>query len=215
MISGWDLYKIYQPLKLHFTTDFNVMKYGFKNTATRNKHAETFSSRNYAGLFDAYAARLQSKRKAGLFCVANMVYDGDPNFIFKDYAQTEKTYLQMIKVRDSLTRTFRLDLDWVKGACENKGINPAKSIESLDGKKPPLLQFFLARKIQPETLSIIDDALTSVGVDFFDKWGQMYHNDSYVQKRLFTNKKFKPFFTYDKDKFHKLALEVFRSGQDV
>lgn len=191
MLSGWEFFKIYHSLKLHFTSkSYDVLKYNGKTSMSEN----SFNSRNDRHRFDSFAYKLIGKNKAGHFCIANLMY-GSSNFIYEPFDQGYDVYLEWKKVRESMTREFQKDVVYLNQLAGSRACLDLFA-ETKSGKLPPILQVALAGKINPETVII----LNKEHKEFFDSWTSMCNNDPYVSKTLLKWQKYAPFVSYDSDK---------------
>jgi hypothetical protein len=192
MITPWSFYKVYLPLKLHFTSSFDVFKYKFKLPNLADKNKPKFEQRNDFALFQSYASVSKNMSHAAEICVSNLKYSSD--FIYQlDKEAAYKHYLNMIKVRDSLTRNFNQEL---------------KHVKHIDDSIVPLM---VRDKISTETYIVISDYLKESNFDIEKK----YLYDPYINKKMFLANKYRPFFKYDKEKFFNIVKEQQKSGQDV
>jgi hypothetical protein len=191
MLSGYEFFKIYHSLHLHFTSaKYDVFKYNGKTNASYS----AFERRRDKLRFDSFANKLIGKHKAGQFCIANFVY-GSNHFIYEPYDDGYDVYLHWKKIRESVTHTFEKDIGYLNRIVENKpGINLFEKTKS--GNHPPLLQVGLAQMVGVETLCIIDKEHR----EFFDNWMLICDNDPMVTEKLLMWKKYQPFVNYDEDK---------------
>jgi len=191
MLSGFEFFKIYHSLHLHFTSkNYDVLKYNGKT----NVSYDAFERRNDKMRFDSFAHKLIGKNKAGHFCIANLVY-GNSQFIYKPFDDSYEVYLQWRKIRESMTRTFEKDVEYLNKLA---GSRPAFDLfaKTKKGNLPPVLQVALGDHITPETLCILDKEHK----EFFDNWSEICQNDPYVDKVLLKWKKYQPFVAYDADR---------------
>jgi len=146
-MDGFDVYKTYLAIKLHFTRDdYNFDMY---NGRTRASY-DSFNKRNDRFFFH----RIAKKYKTDMvdFLVSGFV--GNHNTWVGDLntSTAEQKYLQHIKRRDGFSYYFKLDMmHLIKKA--NGDFN--KIFKCYKGQHPILLKSFLAKKIGLDTLSVL------------------------------------------------------------
>lgn len=191
MLSGWELFRIHQALKLHFTSEsYDVVKYSGKTRAT----FDSFQRRDDRFKYDAVANKLFGKNKAGHFCIANIMY-GSQFFIYDQFADSYDVYLKWKKVRESITREFENDVSYLNQLAGSRP-NLDLYAKTKSGKMPPLLQVALAGHIHVESLVILNNEHR----EFFDKWSELCHTDPMLSGTILKWKKYTPFVAYDVDR---------------
>jgi hypothetical protein len=193
MLSGFDFFKIYHSLHLHFTSSkYDVLKYNGRT----NVSFEVFDRRRDSMRFNSFAHKLIGKNKAGRFCIANFVY-GSKNFIYEPYDDAYEVYMKWKKVRESITRTFEKDVSYLNTLASSRAAFDLFA-KTKKGNYPPILQVVLGGHISIETVCILDKEHK----EFFDNWKEICQNDPYVEKELLKWKKYQPFVQYDADKIN-------------
>ena len=195
MLSGYEFYKIYQSLHLHFTTEsYDVLKYGGRTRTT----FEAFKNRRDAIRFDSFANKLFNKTKAGQYCIANLS-SGNDRFMYESYEDGYEVYLKWKKVKESITREFENDVKYLTRLAVSRG-----TIDLFDktksGNLPPILQVALGGDIHPETVLI----LNKEHKEFLSRWEVFVKDDPYLSKLILRWKKYQPFVSYDPDKIKPL-----------
>lgn len=105
-ISGYECFKLYMPLKLHFTTDnFNV----FVNSRVKNTNLEYYNKRKDKKSFESISKLFANPRECVRYYVSNFVYSND-NFLY-DREEGNRFYNEWNKTRQSLTYTFKNDME--------------------------------------------------------------------------------------------------------
>lgn len=109
-MNGFQAYQIYNSLRLHFTTDFNAVKYNFKSKV----NPTSFEMKKERYLFEKFA-RSHKPKELLLFYTANFLKDeGWPTDM------KEKNYLDLIAKLDSLSYIFKTDCQKIGDEAENK-----------------------------------------------------------------------------------------------
>jgi len=190
-MEGFTFYKIYLPLHLHFTSSYNVMKYGGKlKTLTK----ESFERRQDKGIFCKWGNKFENQTKAGQVVLGNLIYNND-EFVYQDVQDAIDVYYEWKKVRESITEVVKNDCS---GLAEHlKKLSFWKSFleRTPSGNTAPLLQLYQHKRIHPESLIALDSI-----TPFIDKWETEYAIDPLISNRLFKLNKYKPFVKFDKDK---------------
>ena len=105
-MEAFQAYKTYVAIKNHFTSkSYDFFKYGGRTKASRT----TFEKRN-----DKYFFHKLSKRRDVVdYLVANFIYNDSTTWVgdFINNEQSDKHYLRLVKVRESLSYIFSQDLD--------------------------------------------------------------------------------------------------------
>lgn len=196
MITGYETFGLYQALKLHFTTDsYDFHKYGGKSKIS----VEAFENRKDKYQFYKLSRRLKNKDDLIDFIVANMVSE-DTSWVGDLLEEnSEINYRQRQRVLQSLSYTFENDCDRIFAGHEN----PNMVLQSEDGDYPQLLTMALQKKIEFETLCILNDILK-----FLPMWSRKI-NDT-VRWPTYKRKieKYTPFIQYDKDKMKNILKKV-------
>ena len=100
-MDGYQAYQIYQSLKLHFTSDYDAVKYNYKTAVKQN----TFERRKDRYFFEKLS-RNYNKEKLIHYFTANLVHN--PNMWIGD--MNEKIYNDYISRYDKLTYMVTQDM---------------------------------------------------------------------------------------------------------
>jgi hypothetical protein len=186
----------YLALKRHFTTEYDYFKYNGKVKASQQ------SFENRKDKFQFY--KLSKRKDAKEFILANMIFD--PTLWIGDLLDNEKAeevYNEWARKQQTLSYVFKNDLNELNDDFNSNLLVP-------DGQHPRLLQLYNMRRINIETLVIIDD---------------MVHNFSYWERKIADpiifpsiNKfvgKVRPFIRYDKSKMKAILLDKFTQSQQA
>jgi hypothetical protein len=143
-MTGFEAFKYYMALKLHFTTPtFNV----FTNQGRIKGTRQAFFMRNDHVLFEKLAKHYSTGKDYIQFIAANFMY-GNPNVVY-DAEQSLTNYKEFLRRRQSITRVFTDDLNTI--LCSGAQLNFSGS------SIPEVLQLFVANKITIETMVILND----------------------------------------------------------
>lgn len=192
-MQAFDAYKTYLALKSHFTSkSYDFFKY---NGAVKAS-AQAFEKRH-----DKYQFSKLAKHKDLVnFLAANMAY-GDATVWVGDLVGTEqsaKHYRDFLKVRDSLAYVFTQDI-------EKLDDDVYKNFTVVGGQHPPLLKLALRHDVTMETFIILNDFWR-----FAKTWNCEIIDDVIWPDFFMKCQKYRPFISYDREKFMQIALDRFR-----
>lgn len=188
MVTGYTLFKVYIPLKLHFTTKFDAFVY--RNERLPSLAFEKYSSRSDCKEFDRWANHDGiTKEKFGKVCIANFVY-GRKDWLYQSKQEALYVYLQWAKIRSNIEEFFNHDNKILQEVAETTGRASIASLteKTPKGNKPPLLQLLLAKKITTEFVCVL-----SRDHNFLDTWNTLYADDPLVNAYIHTVKKYAAF----------------------
>jgi len=191
-MEAFEAYKTYVAIKNHFSSKtYDFFKYGGRTKASR----ATFEKRS-----DRYFFHKLSKRKEVVnYLVANFAYNDSSTWVgdFINNEQSDRYYLRMVKIRESLSYIFSQDLDKLETCFDS-------NFQVIEGQHPIILRKYLQKEINIETLIILDDM-----VSFMKKWNRRIQDPVVWPQVYLRCKKFRPFFEYDKEKLKKVVLDKF------
>jgi hypothetical protein len=210
MPSGYEFFKIYKSLHLHFTSEnYDVFKYNGKSKSINSK---SFTERKDSQLFELWSKHFYSTKSIGQFCLANFVYN-EPTWIYQTHKQAEEIYIKWKSRRDSQLHYFNHDLNVLSQIMEAKKVKSVWDFfaKTPSGNKPPLLQLSLTGSVSKEFICFIDYWC----YPFRLKWEQQYEIDPLISDHLFLIKKYAPFIvnTIDSVQIKKLFTEVVKNHE--
>ncbi|MAR63766.1 MAG: hypothetical protein CMP43_02055 [Rickettsiales bacterium] len=154
-MDGFDVYKIYLAIKLHFTSDsYDYFKHNGKTTARLN----TFTKRR-----DRYFFHKLSRSYSSSACVDYFVagFIGSDTVWIGDVVgkSGQENYTRWQKRIESLSYVFENDCDTLLDFIEEKEIKFDDLFKVKKGQHPPLVKLYLANKITVESMVILNDIL--------------------------------------------------------
>jgi len=190
-MEAFDAYRMYLGLKLHFTTDYDYERYGGKTSATKH----SFLKRKDRNFF-AKVARKYGESTEDYF-VSNFVCS--PKGWLGDFNETN--YNNWMKYRQSLTYNFINEMSFLFSQIENFD----ELFSCQKGKHPVLLRNYLAKRINLQTMVILQGLVNYVKQ--FDKElkDDLVWPDS---RRLIV--KYGTFLDYDKEKCKVQLLKLIK-----
>jgi hypothetical protein len=143
-MNGYQTYQIYQSLKLHFTSNYDAVKYNFK-TAVRE---DTFERRRDRYFFEKLSRRF-NKEKLIQYFTANLVKD--PNVWIGD--MKDSIYDDYVARYDKLTYMVTQDMKLMT----EKGYSFNQICSTSDNNSTnPLLESLRSDEIHPESVVLVD-----------------------------------------------------------
>lgn len=200
-MNGFKAYRYYLALKLHFTTDkFNV----FENKGHVRGSYETFDARHDKYLFDKLARKFSTDRELIQFIVAQFVYN-NINFIY-ELEQADDHYIQWIKVKESITKVFKDDLNELQLVCEKNGYTADEIFNCTLNDFPIIIKLYLGKRINPQTISILSNMNDAVA-----GWLNNQNLALVLESEIRVLYKMHGFIKYDFEKLHKVYKEFIES----
>jgi hypothetical protein len=190
-MNGFEVYKLYLAIKLHFTSDsYNYFTFNGKTRTT----LQSFEKRRDKYFFKKLATKFSQDELIQYF-VAHFVQNEDTWIGDISKIENSSVYLEWTKKIQSMSFVFSNDVDQLLKDAEFEHIFKVSSTH------PPLLKKYLSKSISLETLVIFNKLLNFV--KDFDKtitdpvvWPEL------KRKVL----KYEPFLLVDKPKYKQILL---------
>ena len=183
-MSPYKFFKIYMAVKLHFTTSYDIFKYGGKSHTIKR---ETFEDRPDRHKFVWLGERFHSDDHALRFCVFNFAERDD--WLFMQFIELNDVYLRHEAFYSAFNVNFKKDYDYINDIKRGKGLSfHDLTSRTRSGNKAPLLQLLLQGFVSLEFVSILDARYA-----FSDKWLSENSLDPLVQDAVKRIKKYEPF----------------------
>jgi hypothetical protein len=195
-MNGFEVYKIYLAIKLHFTSknqSYDFHKHNGRTTA----RLETFTKRRDRYFFHKLSKSYNDSSIVNYF-LSNFV--SNTNLWVGDIIGKtgDDHYKQWSKKIEALHYYYEQDIDYI---LERK-ISFDDIFTSKDGQHPPILKMFLSKKINFETVIILDDILS------FSKRLNKNIKETVLWPKLYDRMiRYKPFLTYNIVKY-KMTLKL-------
>ena len=195
-MNGFEVYKIYLAVKLHFTSknqSYDFHKHNGRTTARLG----TFTKRRDRYFFHKLS-KLYNDRDIADYFVSNFVTNtnlwvgdiigrvGDENF---------KLWQKKI---EALSYYFEQDIDYIIDQMNTNDISFNDIMISKQGQHPYILKYFLSKRINFETFIILDDILS------FTKQLNKNIKEKVLWPKLYDRMiRYKPFLKYNVTKYKK------------
>jgi hypothetical protein len=161
MISAYGVFKIYHPVNLHFTSNYDIFKY---NSKIKSINRDIFEERNDKLLFEILSSKLDNAEETLKFCVFNSLRNS--LWLYDAFEISKECYLNGNKFYSNFKRNIKQDYDVIESIKRSKQIqfseisNPTRS-----GNKPPIVQLLLKNNISIECCCLLNSKL-----NFTDTW---------------------------------------------
>jgi len=197
-MEGMKAYSRYQALKLHFTSDYDFVKYGGK---IRTISQETFLKRKDQYLFRKLERKYSDDELTNFF-VANFVSKAGVRWVGEmNGPESEKVYLNWLKRMEAFSYFLKQELQYIED-----NVDKPRMVLATNGEHPPLLKLYLGGKVSAETIISFDKV-----IDTLDTWNRII-TDTIVWPEVYRQlSKYKPFVPVDKDSIKKVMRDVFAS----
>ncbi len=201
-MNGYDLYSLYQAIKLHFTSEtYNFFQYDGKTRVS----IDAFQKRRDKFLFHRLARKYRDEEMVP-FLVSNFV-DRDDNWtksLLEDEA--EETYRDWKRRTDSMSKVYEEDL--VRICPEPKEFNKLFEVE--DGQHPKLLGLYMQKDVTLETLVILNNIF-----NFIKIWDKKISDDIIYPKISRKVRKYGAFLAVNVDKYKLLTKKVLLGDENT
>ena len=150
-MDGFNVYKYYMAVKLHFTTDgYDV----FETNGHVKGSRDVFSSRNDRFIFEKLGRKFDKPFDVIQYFVANFAYGNDA-VVYCD-AESDANLVTWQRRKQSLTQTFKNDIDAILLHVEKNKHTHDRVFKFVQSDHPELLKLFLGSHISIETMVILD-----------------------------------------------------------
>jgi len=200
MYGGFDVYKTYLAIKLHFTSDtYDYHKYEGKV----NCKLDTFTKRNDRYFFHKLSTRY-NKDEITDFFVANFIDDGKKWIGSLLRNDGRDIYLDYKKRKESFTYHFRDDCLRMRDDFLSRNISFDVAFNVDNGQHPRVLRLLIQRRISYQTAVVLNHFL-----NFTKNWDKEITEKVVWPKISFTLTRIKPFITFNTTKSKLIMKEVF------
>lgn len=152
-MTGYEVYKMYLALKLHFTTDsYDYDKFHGKVKASE----QSFEKRKDSYFFKKLASKYTDTKIEEYF-VANFVSDESSYIKNMTSPHGEQVYIEWKKRRDSFTYNFQSEIQSLLSEYKFDELFTCKR-----GTHPPLLKMYFQGSVSLETLVVLNKCVRYV-----------------------------------------------------
>jgi hypothetical protein len=200
MYGGFEVYKTYLAVKLHFTqASYDYNKYEGKV----NAKLDTFTSRNDRYFFHKLSKKYKQDEILDFF-VANFLYD-DKKWI-KNLLENDgkEQFLAYRKYNGAFAYHFKSDCSLIVSDFSRRGISFNDGFLSHNGQHPRLLQLLIQKKTSYQTAIAIDDILS-----YSKNWSVGIKEKVIWPKIAFKMAKLKGFLNYNSTECKMIMKDIF------
>ena len=191
-MTGFEVYKIYLAIKLHFTKDdYNYFTFNGKSRASES----SFEKRKDRYFFKKLATKFDRDTILQFF-VSHFV-ENSSTWIGDISVYNSSTYNNWKKKIQSMTFMFENDIDYLIDICRFEDIFDCKS-----GNHPILLQAYLGERVTLESMVILNSLVKYIP-DFDKKINEPVVWPE-VRKKVV---KYEPFLSIDKNKYKSILID--------
>ena len=186
-MTDYEAYKMYCALKRHFQSDtYDYFKY---NGKVRASYA-SFEKRSDRYFF----TKLAKHKDIEGFLVANL--SGGDKWVgdLVNEQAAEKQYMEWLKRKQSLSYTFKNDIDKVE---------EVKDMSVVDGQHPKLFKRYLSKDICAETIIIVNKIQHGY---MFKYWDSKLSDPVWRQEKV-KLEKLTPFLQYEEYKYRSILVD--------
>jgi hypothetical protein len=200
-VNGYDLYGLYQAIKLHFSSEkYNFFQYDGKTRIS----VDAFQKRRDKFLFHRLARKYRDDEMVP-FLVANFVHSDDNWTKSLLEEEAEETYRNWKRITDSMSKVYVEDLQKI---ATKESFNDLFKVE--DGQFPKLLVAFLQKDVTIETLVILNNIF-----NFIQIWDKKISDDIIYPKVSRKVRKYGAFLAVNVDKYKKLTKETLLGDENA
>ena len=203
MYGGFDVYKTYLAVKLHFTTDtYDYYKYGGKV----NAKLETFTKRKDRYFFHKLSTKYAEADILDFF-VANFLADSKRwigNLLAND---GRDVYLDYKKRNEAFAYYFKQDCGTIVSDFTRRNILFNDGFSVPDGQHPRVLRLLIQRKISYQTAVVLDHFL-----GFTKNWDKEITEKIVWPEISLKVARVKPFINFNATECKLIMKEVFVNG---
>ncbi len=199
-MTGFQAYCLYLPVKLHFSTNYDIVKYQGK-IKSLDKSFEQKNDKSYYHKL----AKLYNQADLMDLCVSNMYENADlwVGDLLSD--KSKHIYLQYKSVTESISYHFKQDIDFLSSQEET-----LKELFLPTGSYPKIINHLFWGNIKPQTVCILNNYLK-----FIPRIDKALDHDivwETTSKRL---KKLSPFIVFDEVKIKGIINEFIGTKRTI
>jgi hypothetical protein len=196
--TGFEAYRLWNALKLHFTSDsYDYFKYHGKTNVSK----QTFTTNK--SKFQFYKlSRKYDLEELKCFYVSNFI-EGNGDWVGDLLQDGDDNYTKWKKRIQSLTYTFENDVSYMFDSVDGAEFWSIEDyFKPIDGGWPMLITKLMQKKISLETVCILIDILGCM-----PRWEKQITEDVVWPTWHRIIKKYTPFLEYDKGKLKQVIKE--------
>lgn len=200
MYGGFDVYKTYLGVKLHFTTKtYDFVKYGGKVNAS----LESFTKRKDRYFFHKLSTRYRPDDILDFF-IANFIKNSKGWAGDLLQSDGKDTFMAYKKYKEAFTYHFRNDCVLVNNLFNDRGLSFDDGFRVFDGQHPRFLRLLLQGRITYQTAVAFQHHLS-----YLPDWNVQIKENVVWPEIAFKITKLKPFVKFNFTETKLIMREVF------
>ena len=204
-MKGFDAYKMYVAIKLHFQSNFYYFKFGGKAKTSKT----SYDSRRDRLMFERIA-KVYDAEQFELLLVANFL-DNSNVWIGEIASEAgREKYLNLKKRLQSLQYTFKQDMLRIKDEINTKNVESFDAMFQLpkdDSQYPPIVSLMLQHDVSLESFIIMNKIL-----NFMPRVTKCINDDLLFPEVSKLILKYSPFVKLSTKQFRDIMKSVFLDG---
>lgn len=181
-VNGFDVYRTYIALKLHFTKkSYDFFKFNGKTSVTLT----SFQSRRDRHIFEQIAKRYKKEYPSFLLSNYTQIHKSWIGDLMSD--ESKNIYTEWLKRRQSLTQSFKDDVSVIVREMERNDLR-FDDLFSASNSHPILARMYMSGIITAETIILMDSVL-----EFLSHWQRKMENDFVWKDHAFLLDRYRPF----------------------
>ena len=191
MMDPFEVYKLYNALKLHFEQDsYDAIKYNYKTTV----NPQSFFKRKDKYFFAKIGKNQKDIQNFFVFnFIEDMKYVGDMMDI-----EGQQNYTKHKKIHESLTREYEKDINNIDTSFDDLLV--VNNINT----PPKIIELWMEEEVTLETVVVLNSITDFVNREGYKITETLFWPD--VSKKI---TKYQPFVNFDKSKFVELTKKRF------
>ena len=203
MYGGFDVYKTYLAVKLHFTSDtYDYYKYGGKV----NARLDTFTKRKDRYFFHKLSTRYGQDNILDFF-VANFLADSKGwigNLLAND---GKDVYLDYKKRKEAFAYHFKQACGAVASDFSRRGLSFDDGFVPVNGQHPRMLRLLIQRKVSFQTAVVLNHYL-----NYTKNWDKEITEKIVWPEISLKVARVKPFVNFNATECKLIMIEIFVNG---
>lgn len=159
MLKAFECYQTFNALKMHFTTNYDYIKYRGKVRSQEEK----FNARKDRPLFVRLANKVKDKENLEDLIVSNVIAGNKKKWV--QFYLTDEAWQVKERWKNNVSELFPIIEKELSYVCAISNGDIESSFESINGSHPLILALFYSDQISMETLICLDKAN-----NIFEKW---------------------------------------------
>jgi len=196
-MNGYDLYGLYQAIKLHFTSEtYNFFQYDGKTRIS----VDAFQKRRDKFLFHRLARKYRDDEMIP-FLVANFVHSDDKFTKTLLEEESEEIFRNWKKITDSMSKVYQEDLIHI--CPDATQFNDLFKV--IDGQFPKLLNLYMQKEVTVETMVILNNLFNYIAI-----WDKKISDDIIYPKISRKIRKYGAFLSVNTEKYKELTKNLYK-----